>query len=159
MIAELRHEKINNIDEANEYLNNIFIPKMNKNFSYVINKKTSVMRKNNYTEEELKLIISEKYTRIIDNASSISYDSKYYIPINIDTGEVTCFMRGTECQFIINYYGEYFGKIEGVYYKMIELENRDSTMKKESQINTIKKEHHKYIPPKSHPWRKNMMLK
>ena len=70
---------------------------MNKKFSYVINKKTSVMRKNNYTEEELKLIISEKYTRIIDNASSISYDSKYYIPINIDTGEVTCFMRGTEC--------------------------------------------------------------
>ncbi len=132
---------------------------MNKKFSYVINKKTSVMRKNNYTEEELKLIISEKYTRIIDNASSISYDSKYYIPINIDTGEVTCFMRGTECQFIINYDGEYFGKIEGVYYKMIELENRDSTMKKESQINTIKKEHHKYIPPKNHPWRKNMMLK
>lgn len=41
---------------------------MNKKFSYVINKKTSVMRKNNYTEEELKLIISEKYTRIIDNA-------------------------------------------------------------------------------------------
>ena len=159
LIAELRHEKINNIDEANEYLNNIFIPKMNEKFSYVINKKTSVMRKNNYTEEELKLIISEKYTRIIDNASSISYDSKYYIPINIDTGEVTCFMKGTECQFIINYDGEYFGKIEGVYYKMIGLENRDSTMKKESQTITIKKEHHKYIPPKNHPWRKNMMLK
>lgn len=159
LIAEFRHEKINNIDEANEYLNNIFIPKMNKKFSYVINEKTSVMRKNNYSEEELKLIISEKYNRIIDNASSISYGGKYYIPINIDTGEVTCFMRSTECQFIINYDGEYFGKIEGVYYKMTELENRDSMMKKESQTNTIKKEHHKYIPPKNHPWRKNMMLK
>ena len=159
LIAEFRHEKINNIDEANEYLNNIFIPKMNKKFSYVINEKTSVMRKNNYAEEELKLIISEKYNRIIDNASSISYGGKYYIPININTGEVTCFMRGVECLFIINYDGEYFGKIEGVYYKMFELENRDLMMKKESQTNTIKKEHHKYIPPKNHPWRKSVIFK
>ena len=159
LIAEFRHEKINNIDEANEYLNNIFIPKINEKFSYVINEKTSVMRKNNYSENELKFIISEKYNRIIDNASSISYGGKYYIPINIDTGEVTCFMRGVECQFIINYDGEYFGKIEGIYYKMIELENRDSMMKKESQTNTIKKEHHKYIPPKNHPWRKSVIFK
>ena len=35
------------------------------------------------------------------------------------------------------------------------------TMKKESEItdSKIEKEHHKYIPPKTHPWRKNMMLK
>ena len=42
---------------------------------------------------------------------------------------------------------------------MLELENRDSVMKKESEINPTKKEHHKYIPPSNHPWRKNMMLK
>ena len=42
---------------------------------------------------------------------------------------------------------------------MLELKNRDSVMIKESEIKTIKKEHHKYIPPKNHPWRKNMMLK
>ena len=41
---------------------------------------------------------------------------------------------------------------------MLELENRDSVMKKESEINPTKKEHHKYIPPSNHPWRKNMML-
>ena len=44
---------------------------------------------------------------------------------------------------------------------MIELENRDSVMKKESEItdSKLEKKHHKYIPPKNHPWRKNMMLK
>lgn len=31
--------------------------------------------------------------RIIDNASSIKYDNKYYIPVNPDTGEVACFMK------------------------------------------------------------------
>lgn len=59
LIAELRYENITDIDEANKYLNEVFIPKMNKLFSYAINTETSLMRKNTYTEEELKLIISE----------------------------------------------------------------------------------------------------
>ena len=159
LIAELRRNEITTIDEANKYLNQVFIPKMNKKFSYAIDKNKSLMKENNYSKEELKLIISEKYTRIIDNASSISYDSKYYIPIDIETGEVTCFTKGTKCIFIINYDGEYYSEIENKYYKMLELKNRDSVMKKESEINTTKKEHHKYIPPSSHPWRKNMMFK
>ena len=60
---------------------------------------------------------------------------------------------------LYSYDGEYIGEIENHYYKMQELENRDSVMKKESEINPTKKEHHKYIPPVNHPWRKNMMLK
>ena len=161
LIAELRYKNITNIDEANKYLNETFIPKMNKRFSYAIDEKTSLMKENTYTEEELKLIISEKKEKIIDNASCVSYKRKYYIPINIETGEVTNFQKGTKCIFIIDYDGKYIGEIENKYYQMLELENRDSVMKKESEITDSKteKEHHKYIPPKNHPWRKNMMLK
>ena len=161
LIAELRYEGITDIDEANKYLNEVFIPKMNKRFSYAIDKKTSLMRENTYTEEELKLIISERKEKIIDNASSISYNHNYYIPIDLETGEVTNFQKGTKCTLIIDYDGEYIGEIQDYYYKMLELENRDSVMKKESEItdSKIEKEHHKYIPPKNHPWRKNMMLK
>ncbi len=161
LIAELRYENITDIDEANRYLNEVFIPKMNKRFSYAIDKKTSLMRENTYTEEELKLIISERKEKIIDNASCISYNKKYYIPVDLETGEVTNFQRGTKCTFIINYDGEYVCEIENHYYQMLELENRDSIMKKESEItdSEIEKEHHKYIPPVNHPWRKNMMFK
>lgn len=161
LIAELRYECITDIDEANKYLNEVFIPKMNKRFSYAIDKKTSLMRENTYTEEELKLIISERKEKIIDNASCISYNHNYYIPIDLETGEIINFQKGTKCTLIIDYDGEYIGEIQDYYYKMLELENRDSVMKKESE-NTdskIEKEHHKYIPPKNHPWRKNMMLK
>ena len=158
LIAELRHEGITNIDEANKYLNEIFIPKMNKKFSYEIDEKNSMMKTNNYSEQELNLIISERFTRIIDNASSIKYDNKYYVPINLDTGEVTCFMKKTECKFIITYNAEYWCEIENGYYKLVELENRDITMKKEKDNNKpIEKK--KIIPPKNHPWRKNMMLR
>ena len=81
LIAEFRHENITDINKANEYLNNIFIPKMNKKFSYEIDYKKSKMKPNIYSEEELSLIISEKYIRIIDNASSIKYDNKYFTPV------------------------------------------------------------------------------
>ena len=158
LIAELRRKDITDIDEANKYLNEIFIPKMKKKFSYEIDPKTSKMKPNNYSLEELNLIISEKYTRIIDNASSIKYNNKYYVPINPKTGEVTCFMKKTECTFIITYNAEYWCKIEDNYYMMLEIQDRNTTMKKEIDNNnpTEKK---KYIPPENHPWRKDMMLR
>ena len=156
LIAELRHEDITDIDEANKYLNEVFIPKMNKKFSYEINPNTSKMKPNHYTEEELNLIISEKYTRIIDNASSIKYNGKYYIPI--DSGEVVCFIKKTQCTFLITYNAEYWCEIENNYYQLIELENRETTMKKEKD-NNLPLEKKKYIPPANHPWRKNMMLR
>lgn len=157
LIAELRHEGITNINDANKYLNEVFIPKMNKKFSYEIDERTSLMKTNNYSEEELNLIISERFTRIVDNASSIKYDNKYYIPINPKTGEVTCFMKKTECKFIITYNSEYWCEIEDNYYQLVELEDRDTTMKKEIDNNKpIEKK--KYIPPKNHPWRKSYKI-
>ena len=158
LIAELRHEGITEIDEANKYLNEIFIPKMNKKFSYEIDPKNSKMKPNNYSLEELNLIISEKYTRIIDNASSIKYNNKYYVPINPKTGEVTCFMKKTECTFIITYNAEYWCKIEDNYYMMLEIQDRNTIMKKEVD-NDNPTEKKKYIPPENHPWRKDMMLR
>ena len=155
LIAEFRHEGITNIDEANKYLNETFIPKMNKKFSYEINPKTSKMKPNNYSEEELNLIISEKITRIIDNASSIKYDNKYYIPINPKTGEVTNFMKKTECKFIITYNAEYWCEIEDNYYMLLEIKDRNTTMKKEID-NNKPVERKKYIPPTNHPWRKKI---
>ena len=152
--AELRHEGITDIDEANKYLNEFFIPKMNKKFSYEINYETSKMRENDYSLEELNLIISEKYKRIIDNASSIKFNNKYYLLCNSETGEVTCFKSKTECTFIIAYDGTYWGQVEGQYYMLIELESRDTIMKKEIDNNKpIEKK--PYVPPANHPWRKS----
>ena len=156
LIAELRHENITDIDTANEYLNDIFIPKMNNKFSYKIDPKTSKMKPNNYSMEELNLIISEKYTRIIDNASSIKYNNKYYVPINPNTGEVVCFMRKTECELIISYNYEFWCRIENTYYKLHEIENRNLTMEKE-EVNQQVKEKKKYVPPANHPWRKKFL--
>lgn len=158
LIAELRHEDITNIDEANRYLNEVFIPKMNKKFSYEIDERTSMMKQNNYSKQELNLIISERTIRIIDNASSIRYDGKYYVPVDNNTGEVVSYMKKTECIVILTYNAELWCKIENNFYLLEEVEDRNTTMKKE--IDSDKPiERKKIIPPKNHPWRKNMMLR
>ena len=61
---------------------------MNKKFSYDIDTKNSKMKTNDYTYNELNLIISERYIRLIDNASSISFQGKYYVPVDTETGEI-----------------------------------------------------------------------
>ena len=154
LIAELRHEKITTIDEANEYLNHTFIPKINQKFSYKIDESKSMMKKNSYSEFELNLIISEKYERIIDNASSIKYNTKYYVPADPNSGAIITFMAKTKCILIITYNSEIWSLIENKYYMMIEIEKRESTMEKE-EINKELKEIKKYIPPSNHPWRKS----
>ena len=131
---------------------------MNKKFSYEIDEKTSMMKSNNYSEQELNLIISERTTRIIDNASSIKFENKYYIPVDNDTGEVASYTKKTECVVIITYNSELWCKIENNFYLLVELEDRDATMKKEID-NDKPIERKKVIPPKNHPWRKNMMLR
>ena len=151
LIAELRHEGITDIDSANEYLNNVFIPKMNAKFSYKINK--TMMKENNYSDLELNLIISEKYERLIDNASAIKYKNKYYIPVDPNTGEIISFISKTICTLIITYNAELWSKIENKYYIMLEIEKRETVMKKE--VKSSIKEKKKYIPPSNHPWRKS----
>ncbi len=151
LIAELRHEGITDIDSANEYLNNIFIPKMNAKFSYKINK--TMMKENNYSDLELNLIISEKYERLIDNASTVKYKNKYYIPVDPNTGETISFVSKTICTLIITYNAELWSKIENKYYIMLEIEKRETVMEKEEKSSI--KEKKKYIPPSNHPWRKS----
>ena len=156
LIAELRHENITDIDKANEYLNKVFIPKMNKKFSYDINEKTSMMKQNDYTYDDLNLIISERYKRIIDNASSISFYGKYYVPVDNDTGEIMTYKHRTECTVIIAYDSTYWCEIEKQYYRLCEISKREKiveTKKKETPIDISKP---KYVPPANHPWRKDM---
>lgn len=156
LIAELRNENITDIDDANKYLNEVFIPKMNRRFSYEVDETKSLMKQNNYSEEELNLIISEKTTKIIDNASSIKYKGKYYLSVDPYNGEIACFMKKTECSVIVNYNAELWCKIENHFYILVELENRDKVKKKEINkvISKDKEKSQKYIPPKNHPWRK-----
>ena len=143
--AELRHNGITTIEEANKYLNEVFIPKINERFSYKINPKKNVMRENNYTEDELNLIISIRNERTIDNASSIKYFNNYYLPIDVETGEVISFKSGTKCTVVNSYDSKLFGIIDGNTYVLVLIEKREGENKRATKNG--------FKPNENHPWR------
>ena len=143
--AELRHNGITTIEEANKYLNEVFIPKINERFSYKINPKKNVMRENNYTEDELNLIISIRNERTIDNASSIKYFNNYYLPIDVETGEVISFKSGTKCTVVNSYDNKLFGIVDGNTYMLVLIEKREGENKRATKNG--------FKPNENHPWR------
>ena len=143
--AELRHNGITTIEEANKYLNEVFIPKINERLSYKINPKKNVMRENNYTEDELNLIISIRNERTIDNASSIKYFNNYYLPANVETGEVISFKSGTKCTVVNSYDNKLFGIIDGNTYMLVLIEKREEENKRATKNG--------FKPNENHPWR------
>ena len=80
------------------------------------------------------------------------------ITTDVYEGEVVCIIKKTECIVIETYNAELWCKIENNFYILVEIEDRDTTMKKEID-NNKPIERKKVIPPKNHPWRKNMMLR
>lgn len=154
LIAELRHENIVEDKEANDYLNKIFIPKMNELFSYDVNPDKNDMIENTYTSDELNIILSEQYTRKIDNASAIKYKSNYYVPVDIETGEIMSYSRNTLCTVIIAYDYSYWCCIEENVFKLSKInappkKTYQKTTKTIEEINRSKA--HKPAP--NHPWR------
>ena len=144
--AELRHNGITTIDEANKYLNEVFIPKINSRFSYEINPKRNLMRNNPYTEEELNFIISIRHERTIDNASSLKYFNNYYLPVDIETGEVMSFSSGTKCMIVNTFDNKLFGIINEKTYLLILVE-QPTNKKHNASRNGFK-------PRVDNPWRK-----
>ncbi len=144
--AELRHNGITTIDEANKYLNEVFIPKINSRFSYEINPKRNLMRNNPYTEEELNFIISIRHERTIDNASSLKYFNNYYLPIDIETGEVMSFSSGTKCMIVNTFDNKLFGIINEKTYLLILVEQPTNKITNASRNG--------FKPRTDNPWRK-----
>lgn len=144
--AELRHEGITSIDEANQYLNDVFIPKINTRFSSNINPKKNVMRPNAYTQGELNIIISIREERTIDNASSIKYLNNYYLPIDQKTEEVVFFKSRTKCTVVNTYDKQLLGIIDEKIYNLKLVEQRKSSYTKASKNG--------FKPSPDNPWRK-----
>lgn len=150
LVNELRLNNIATIEEANEYLIKIFIPKFNSKFALDYKKFESVyetspsVRKINYT---LAVLTPRK----IDNGNAIKFKNEYYQPYQ--NGELKCFKPKTECLVIKAFNGELLVTIDEKIYELKKLETHEKYSKEFDIIPEQKKEKKKYIPPMTHPWK------
>lgn len=150
LVNELKLNGITTIEEANNYLINVFVPDFNNKFAMDYKKFKSVFEKAP-TLEKLNYTLAVLTPRKIDNGNSIKYKNKYYQPY-LD-GELKCFMPKTECLVIKAYNGDLLVTIDEKVYELKELNRNEKTSKEFDEITEVPKEKKKYIPPMSHPWK------
>lgn len=119
---ELKHKKIETIEQANKYLINEFIPNFNKEFGIEKAKKNSVFEKL-IDVEALNYQLAVISTRVFNNGNSISYKNKIYLPYN-NKNQLVCYRKGTKCTVIEAYDKELYVQVYNEIYILKELQER-----------------------------------
>ena len=149
LVQELRFNNITTIEEANKYLDEVFVPNFNKEFALDYKKFPTVFEASP-SDEKINYTLAILTPRKIDNGNSIKYQNKYYQPY-LDN-KLKCFMPKTECLVIKAFNGELLITIDEQILELKEL-NRNERFSKEVNEKDEVKERTKYIPPMTHPWK------
>ena len=149
LVQELRLNNITTIEEANNYLINVFVPYFNERFALNYKMFESVFEESP-SEETINYTLAILTPRKIDNGNSIKYQNKYYQPYL--NNELKCFMPKTECLVIKAFNGDLLVTIDEQVLELKEL-SRNERFSKEFDEVVEDKEKKKYIPPMSHPWK------
>ena len=153
LLQELHLNKVATIEEANKYLNEVFIPKFNKKFGIKNTKAKSVFEKSP-SKKEINNTLAIISKRTIDSGHSISFNNEYYIP-GID-GSKVFFTKKTKCLVIKTFDNRLVLSIDDKLFDMIKIKK----VKEHSENFDIDRVDEnlsynptKYAPPASHPWK------
>ena len=155
LVQELRLNNITTIEEANNYLINVFIPYFNNKFALDYKKFDSVFEVSP-SKEKINYTLAILTPRKIDNGNSIKYQNKYYQPYL--NKQLKCFIPKTDCLVIKAFNGDLLVTIDEQVLELKEL-NRNERFSKEFNEVVEVKENKKYLPPMSHPWKLHSFLK
>lgn len=155
LVNEFKLNNINNMNEANNYLINIFVPKFNSKFALDFNKFESVFE-SSPSLETINYTLAILTPRKIDNGNAIKYHNKYYQPYL--NNQLKCFLPKTECLVIKAFNGDLLVTIDDQVFELRELNRNERFSKEFDHIEDIKVKK-KYIPPMTHPWKLSSFLK
>lgn len=149
LVNELRLNGINDIDAANDYLINVFIPKFNKKFALDFTKFESVFEKAPPVKE-LNYILAVLSPRKTDSGNSIKFKHDYYMPYK--NNELICYMPKTDCLVIEAFDKSLLVSIEEKVYELKKVK-KHKEVSEQFEEKIVSKETKQYIPPMTHPWK------
>ena len=149
--VELKLKSIDDIEAANRYLAEVFIPEYNRQFSLDLSKVESVFEE--VDNEIINYYLCRISRRKVDKGCCISYKSKYYAFYD-EKGERIMFGSGTNCTVVLTFNNELFANVDGKIYLLKQIKRNIDYSKSFDDVNSkeIKTKKH-YIPPMNHPWR------
>ena len=158
LIQEFRIEGISNIDSANDYLINHFIPDFNKRFSLNYKKFPSTFE-TSPNKNKINYTLAVISTRKVDNGNAIKFKNKYYQPFD-SANKMVCFRPRTECLVIEAFDDSTVVSIDDKVYQLKELAQHKKTSILLNEVaEVIPQERKIYIPPMSHPWKASSFKK
>ncbi len=149
LVNELKLNGITTIEEANNYLLDVFVPSFNSRFAMDYKKFESVFEEAP-SSEIINYTLAVLTPRKIDNGNSIKFQNKYYQPFLNDM--LKCFSPKTECLVIKAYDGSLVVSIDEQILELKELSRNERFSKNFEEIPKAK-EKKIYIPPMSHPFK------
>lgn len=154
LTIELRLAGINNIEEANKFLNT-YTTKYNNKFALPINYTTSA-----FDNVDIKLInntLAIISKRVFDKGCSIKYKNKIYLAYKANRQINFC--RNTKCLVIKTFDGRLLCNVDDELYQLVELEkNREYSKNFDLEPTEKKKKYTGHIPPITHPWKQASYL-
>lgn len=157
LVKEMRLAKIDTILEANTFLEEIFTPKFNRQFSVVPKKKANLHQKLSGKKIiELNKIFSIQSIRKINNDYTVRFNNNYY---QLNEIQPTTVCKQDEIIIEEHLNGEIKIALRDNYLNYFKLPDRP---KKEIEIKLIALTNRKpsdWKPPLNHPWRQQFLYK
>lgn len=150
LVNELRLNNITTIDEANKYLQEIFVPKFNTKFALDYKKFKSVYEISP-SAEKINYTLAILTPRKIDNGNTIKYYNNYYQPY--ENGFLKCFRAKTECLVIKAFNEELFVTIDEKIYELRKLESHQKYSKDFNEEPPTIDKKKKDIPKMNSQWK------
>jgi len=150
LVKELRLAKISTIEEADRFLEEVFIPRFNAKFSVVTQKKRNLHRAlTEIDKKNLDKIFSEQNTRAVNNDFTIKLKGKWY---QLAEQQPTLVLRKDKVLIEERIDGSMFVSLRNKYLNYTVLPARPEKVKMKVIALTRTKSFWK--PPANHPWRR-----
>lgn len=150
LVKELRLVNISTIEEANEFVEKVFIPKFNQKFAVVPQKKGNLHKPlNRFEKTHLDKIFSIQKTRVVNNDFTVRFDKKWF---QLSKAQSTLVLRKDKVLVGEKIDGSIFISLRDKYLNWIELPERPK--KVEMKITALTRNEPSWKPPANHPWRK-----
>jgi hypothetical protein len=149
LVKELRLAKISTIEEANRFLEEVFISKFNAKFSVVAQKKRNLHRAlTEIDKRNLDKIFSEQNTRIVNNDFTLRINGKWY---QLAEQQPTLVLRKDKVLVEERIDGSRFVSLRDKYLNYTVLPARPEKVK--MKVIALARTKSSWKPPANHPWR------